>query len=140
MASPPDAAEFSLFLDLTTTLGIQIRERKRPEPPTPTTIRALGVYIRDISRYSLLTAAEERALVLKVSDTGAGISEKNLARIFERFYTTERPATGQKGTGLGLSIALNIVKAHGGRIDARSEPGRGTQFTVVLPRAFDEDR
>ena len=85
-------------------------------------------------------AAEERALVLKVSDTGAGISEKNLARIFERFYTTERPATGQKGTGLGLSIALNIVKAHGGRIDARSEPGRGTQFTVVLPRAFDEDR
>jgi len=64
----------------------------------------------------------------KVRDTGPGIPEPALARIFKPFHTTK-----PQGTGLGLAIADRIVKAHGGRIEVDSRPGEGTSFTVLLP-------
>lgn len=73
-------------------------------------------------------------LEIRVEDTGVGISEKNLPRIFDRFFTTERPGSTQKGTGLGLSIVSRIVEAHGGRIAVRSAPARGTCVTVEIPQ------
>ena len=65
-----------------------------------------------------------------VSDAGAGISEANLARLFDRFFTTDR----RQGTGLGLALARAICRAHGGDIAAQSAPGE-TTFTVTLPRS-----
>jgi len=64
------------------------------------------------------------------ADTGRGIPETNLTRIFEPFFTTKEVG---KGTGLGLSIACDIVKKHNGEITVRSEPGKGTEFTVRIP-------
>jgi len=69
--------------------------------------------------------------VLEVEDTGCGIPERSLARIFEPFYTTKPPG---KGTGLGLSMVYGIVKEHGGDVEVRSAEGRGTCFTVTLPQ------
>lgn len=66
--------------------------------------------------------------VIQVSDSGRGIDSKHLANIFRPFFTTK----GQ-GTGLGLSLAQRIVEAHGGRIEAASAPGQGSQFTIHLP-------
>jgi signal transduction histidine kinase len=63
-----------------------------------------------------------------VSDTGVGIPAEDRAKLFEPFFTT-RP----EGTGLGLSVSYGIVRAHGGRIDVESVPGRGSTFTVTLP-------
>jgi two-component system phosphate regulon sensor histidine kinase PhoR len=67
-----------------------------------------------------------------VRDTGIGIPEESLPRIFERFYRVDRSRVGS-GTGLGLSISKHIVEAHGGRIWAESEEGRGSVFYFVIP-------
>ena len=71
---------------------------------------------------------------LSVSDTGVGIPPGILPRIFEPFYTTKEAG---KGSGMGLAMVYGIVKNHGGWIDARSEPGRGTTFRILLPASRD---
>lgn len=65
---------------------------------------------------------------VSVADTGGGIPEEQIARIFEPFYTTKK-----KGSGLGLMIVQRIVRAHGGKIDLESHVGRGTTFRIWLP-------
>ncbi|MFT4577216.1 MAG: PAS domain S-box-containing protein [Nitrospinales bacterium] len=70
---------------------------------------------------------------ITVTDTGVGMTADNLAKIFNPFFTTK-----DKGTGLGLAISHNIIKAHQGTIDAVSEEGKGTSFTVKIP-SWDED-
>ncbi len=76
---------------------------------------------------------------LVVSDNGPGIAAIHLPRIFERFYRVrEGDRSTDKGLGLGLAFAAWIVKAHGGEIDVKSEPGRGTTFYIRLPAAAPE--
>lgn len=76
---------------------------------------------------------------IKIHNSGSGIPAEDLPHIFERFYRVEahRPARG--GTGLGLAIARKIVEAHGGSIDATSEPGQGVTVRVVLPLATERE-
>ena len=69
--------------------------------------------------------------VLKVSDTGTGISPKDMEKIFEPFYT--KKVMGRSGTGLGLAVVWGTVKDHMGHIDVKSEVGKGTTFTVYFP-------
>jgi two-component system phosphate regulon sensor histidine kinase PhoR len=82
---------------------------------------------------SLSAKEEGDSILFSVADTGVGISEDDLVRIFERFYKADRARTGS-GTGLGLSIARQIVEAHGGKIWAESTEGKGSTFYFTLPR------
>lgn len=75
-----------------------------------------------------LAEAETNRIELKVSDTGCGISEKHLSRVFDPYFTTK-----STGTGLGLAIAHNIIEAMGGKINIASRPGKGTTITLTLP-------
>lgn len=76
----------------------------------------------------------DRAVEFSVSDTGIGIAEENISRIFERFYKTD-PARNKSGTGLGLAIAKHLVEAHGGRIGVESREGKGSRFYFTIPTA-----
>ena len=79
---------------------------------------------------SLSTRRAGDRVSLKISDTGAGIAQELISKVFDPFFTTK--AAGE-GTGLGLSIVYSTLNKLGGTIDVRSEPGRGTTFTVSLP-------
>ena len=86
---------------------------------------------------SLGLAQEEGTVVFTVADTGIGIAPGDLSHIFERFWRADpaRSRTGDRpGTGLGLAITKWIAEAHGGSITVQSRPGRGSLFTVRLPR------
>lgn len=71
---------------------------------------------------------------LEVSDTGIGIPADELPLVFERFHRVD-PARSEGGVGLGLSIARQIARAHGGEIEAKSEPGKGSTFALRIPRS-----
>jgi len=82
------------------------------------------------------TKEEGGHLVAEVSDTGIGISQENLPFIFDEFFRVKTEETrGVTGSGLGLPIAKRIIEAHNGSIKVASEPGKGTTFSILLPKA-----
>ena len=66
----------------------------------------------------------------EIADTGPGIAQENLPKIFEPYFSTK-----ETGTGLGLAIVHKVVEVHHGTIDVESTPGEGTRFKVTIPRA-----
>jgi signal transduction histidine kinase len=79
---------------------------------------------------TLRTAVERDSITVSVEDTGPGIAPQDLVRVFAPFFTTKKAG---KGTGLGLYIVDTIVKKYGGRIEPRSEVGKGTAFRIHFP-------
>jgi two-component system NtrC family sensor kinase len=86
--------------------------------------------IEEKGTISISTLLENQQLVIAIADTGYGISEENLPRITDPFFTTKDPG---KGTGLGLSIAYNVVQEHGGTLEFESKMGKGTKVIITLP-------
>ena len=97
-------------------------------------------YNRPGGSVTVIIKDEEESVIVEVQDTGIGIAEEHLPLIFDQFYRVDRKE-GQKtkSTGLGLSIAKKIVAAHGGSIQVVSELGKGSSFSVTLPKARAEN-
>ena len=84
--------------------------------------------ITDDGLIEIETHVKEKVLYVSVKDDGVGISEENIDRIFDTYYTTK-----ENGAGLGLMIVYTIVREHGGRIEVKSRPGEGTEFNIIFP-------
>lgn len=90
---------------------------------------------RDGGRVTVSHDRTEKSDLIAVADAGEGISGEHLQRIFERFYRTDRARSREiGGTGLGLAIVKHLARLHGGEVTAASTLGRGTTFTVELPK------
>ena len=91
-------------------------------------------YNREGGEVLVSTELVEGKVRIIVADTGAGIAEEHLTRIFERFYRIDKDRSREVGgTGLGLAIVKHIVDAHGSKVEVRSEVGKGTTFIIDLP-------
>lgn len=86
--------------------------------------------IEDKGTIMVKTFLQDKEVKVQISDSGRGIPPENLVKIFEPFFTTK---DAKKGTGLGLSVVYELVRKHGGTVDAQSEVGKGATFTVSFP-------
>lgn len=140
------SARFSLQAESAgISLSVEVEEGLPPVDADPIRIaQVLSNIVKNAITHtpeggSIAVKAEARAgrmVEFSVSDTGSGIKGEDLPFVFERFYRTEHArerATG--GAGIGLSVAKSLVEAHGGRIWAESEEGRGTRVSFTLPLA-----
>lgn len=83
---------------------------------------------------AVLLKKKNDTLILRISDTGKGISEENLSRIFDRFFQVDMGKTDlQEGSGIGLHLAKELIQLHGGDVQVESQLGRGTTFTLQFP-------
>ena len=104
--------------------------------------QALRILVDNAVKYTpeggsitLSCEAEQNSVAISVTDTGVGISGSELSAIFDRFYRADAARSGETpGHGLGLSILKIIVLSHGGKVRVRSTMGKGSTFTILLPR------
>jgi signal transduction histidine kinase len=127
--------------------GVSIAIDATPVPAVRGSSRDLSLMVRNLIdnavRYTgdggsvdVSVRAEPGIVVVRVADTGIGIPQRELPRIFERFYRVDRARSRETGgTGLGLSIVRHVTENHGGDVTVESELGQGTIFEVRLPTA-----
>ena len=86
-------------------------------------------------RVEVIEDEADDTVIVSVKDTGIGISDEHLDRLFDRFYRTDKARSRDKGgTGLGLAVVKSILSAHGSDIEVKSEPGKGSEFSFRLPK------
>lgn len=148
--------ELQFLIDICMQRAMPLAERKqiamRLEGVDPATLEG-DRELMEYAVYNLLTNAikyspagtmvtvrgtrEGGTLRISVADQGIGMDEKELRNIFRKFYRTKKAETsGEVGTGIGLSLVEQIVAHHGGKVEVTSTPGKGSCFTIVLPRGI----
>ena len=139
-----EICEQSRMLAADKAIGIIMRPQEAKSPPK---IKADKVHLRRLffniidnaikytpegGRIDIKTATHQNKIIVSIIDTGPGIAQENLAKIFEKFFRSDHNTTG---TGLGLNIAYSIAKLHKGEIRVESQLKRGTTFKIILPLA-----
>ncbi|UCG12659.1 MAG: response regulator [Deltaproteobacteria bacterium] len=134
MGSKAEEKGLSLELELPEDLPlVQADERSIEEVFTNLISNAIN-YTPDGGTVLVSAIPHQEYLEVRVSDTGVGIAEEEISKIFDKFYRVKHPQTRQIiGTGLGLSIVKGVTEAHRGSVEVESKPGVGTTFKVSLP-------
>ena len=138
MSGPDEEKQYELVRDYPiTSVWIEIDTDKMTQVIDNILNNAIK-YSPDGGKITVTMKTTDDQMILSISDQGLGIPKQDLPRIFDRFYRVDRARSrSQGGTGLGLSIAKEIIKQHKGFIWAKSEYGKGSTFTIVLP--YDKD-
>ena len=89
-------------------------------------------YTPEGGKITVALSAVDGRLAFSVADTGCGIARRDLPHIYERFWQADASRGVDKGSGLGLAMVKQIADAHGGTLEVRSEPGRGSEFTFRM--------
>jgi len=132
-------ADISIKKDIPADLAIKVDIQKMTEALLNLLLNSLQAIPAPPGTITITAAAdsENKNAVIAVEDTGIGIDENNIQKIFDPFYTTKNVG---KGTGLGLAVVYGIIKKHNGTIRVESKLGQGTKFIITLPLAFDKPK
>ena len=132
--------QLRLIVDLPTDMPPIRADETRLQEVLSNLLENAVKYSRENGEIRLRAAQYGPEIALSVTDNGIGISKADLPRIFERFYRADKARSRELGgTGLGLAIVKHITQLHGGRVEAESEPGRGTTVRVFLPTNMPRD-
>lgn len=126
-------AGLSLVNDIPDDLPAMAADRARIEQVMLNLVHNAIKFTPSGGTITVSARADRASIVVTVADTGIGVAEEEMPRLFERFYKADR-ARSSNGTGLGLAIAKHIVQVHGGIIWAESDPGHGARFFFSVPR------
>jgi PAS domain S-box-containing protein len=118
-------------------MNISINARDAMEDGGVLVIESENTVLKEGSEESLNTGLKGRLVKIRFQDSGSGMSQEMLERIFEPFYTTKPEG---KGTGLGLSVVFGVVENHRGRVLVNSTPDKGTEFLVYFPAISDSNK
>jgi signal transduction histidine kinase len=126
-----EAAGVTIALDCPATVELPLRERMLEVVATNLAENAIR-YAGEGATFTLTVRRENGTLVLSGADTGHGVADDDLPRLFERFYRTDR-ARSSRGTGLGLAIVKHVVTAAGGTVEAQASEGGGLEIRCDFP-------
>ncbi|MFW6056959.1 MAG: sensor histidine kinase [Chloroflexota bacterium] len=125
-------AGISLELDIAADLPQPLADERRLEQVLVNLLHNAIKFTPPGGRVSVSAESDDHNVTITITDTGIGIAEDDLPRIFERFYKADK-SRSNRGTGLGLAIARHVIEAHGGTIRAKSREGSGSVFVFNLP-------
>jgi two-component system sensor histidine kinase SenX3 len=141
------ADELERLEEMAREAGLAIELHTQGVPSVAGSGRDLALLVRNLidnavrytpsgGRVDVSVSAEDGQVVLQVADTGMGIPQRDLSRVFERFYRVDRARSRETGgTGLGLAIVRHVAENHGGEVTVQSELSAGSTFVVRLPVA-----
>jgi two-component system phosphate regulon sensor histidine kinase PhoR len=122
------------MFDIPETLCIKADKNKMEQVFSNLIENAIKFNVNE-GKISISAIVEKDKTKISIEDTGIGIPEKDLPRIFERFYRVDKGRSRELGgTGLGLSIVKHIIELHNGSISVESELNKGTKFTIIIPQ------
>lgn len=126
-------SDISMVLELPSSLSLVWADKGRLEQVITNILANALKFTPKRGKVTLRAQEENTALIVEIQDTGIGIAKENLRRVFETYYRVEDGKHHTAGLGLGLALCKVIVEAHGGKIWAESEEGKGSTFSFSLP-------